>query len=84
MLYPDHPDLPSDEWSSSATSHFPPLPPSGQLDSVVEEEGVDPCSHDFPHLECLETSVKTQSVSIYDDKICRRRTYNNALKYSKE
>jgi len=78
VVCPDHLNFPSDEWSQLATSGFPPLPTSALLDSVVEEEGVDPFSHDFPHLECLETSVKTQSVSIDDDRICRRRTYNHA------
>ena len=31
---------------------------------------MDSCSHIVPHLECHETSVKTQLVSIDDDKIC--------------
>ena len=50
----------------------------------MEEEGSGSFSHDFPHLECYKTSAKTQSVSIDDDKICRRRTYNHARKYSRE
>jgi len=31
---------------------------------VVEEEGVGSCSHAVPHLECHETSIKTQPESL--------------------
>ena len=36
---------------------------------MVEEEEVDSYLHAVPHLGCHERSVKTQSVSIDDDKI---------------
>ena len=74
----DHPDLPFDWWSQWASSDFPRTFASAQLDLVVEEEVVDSCLHAVPHLGCHETSEKTQSVSIDDDKICHRRTYNHA------